>query len=83
MAASLSQVTFSDKPKVLEDFRCLWGILESIQPAMDDLLLVNVAGVKRYVEGSLEETLRPLVGKTVVIGRVCGKWNAGELDVHP
>jgi hypothetical protein len=64
--------------------RARWGILESVQPAGEGLLLVKIGGEERLVDEELLDILRPLVGKTVTVTHPkTGQWGAGGLGNVP
>jgi hypothetical protein len=65
--------------QTLLDGQVLWGILQSIQPADDGLLYVKVSSMDALVSRDLELKLQGLIGKNMVIGRIFGKWCAGEM----
>ena len=60
--------------------RSRWGILESVQPVGEGLLLVKLAGEERLVDEELLDILQPLIGKLVSVMHLkdC-KWGAGGL----
>ncbi len=57
----------------------LWGILERLDPAGDGLLRVTVSAREYLVDESLHESLASLVGQSVAICRIAGRWGAGAL----
>jgi len=60
--------------------RSRWGILESVKPVGEGLLLIKLAGEERLVDEELLDSLQPLIGKLVSVMHLedC-KWGAGAL----
>jgi len=59
----------------------IWGLLESVSPAGNGLASVTISGRISLVDESLLESLRGLVGRSVVVGHVAGRWSFGGVNV--
>ena len=62
--------------------RALVGILEDMQPAEDGLLKIHISGMERFVDESLRDELKNLVGCHVAIVHTYGpkgRWAAGPV----
>jgi len=64
---------------ILPAGHALWGTLERLEPVGSGLLRVKVSAREYLVDDSLHETLTGLVGHSVAIGRIAGRWGAGAL----
>ena len=70
------------RPQMLAYGHVLWGVLESVEATEDNLLLVRIAGLDRYVDSCVAEKLQGKIGKTISIlhfDNSDGKeqWSAG------
>ncbi|VVB63982.1 Uncharacterised protein [uncultured archaeon] len=85
ISAPLIYYDFTDKeprPQMLAYGRVVWGVLESVEEAENNLLLVRIAGIDRYVDSSVAEKLQGKIGKKISIlhfDNSNGKeqWSAG------
>jgi hypothetical protein len=62
----------------------LWGRLESIRQADEDLLEVQLTGlnappIKALVSTEIEDMLLGSIGQEVIIGCIFGKWSCKEV----
>ena len=64
---------------ILADGHSLWGILEQLAPVGDGLLRVQVSARESLVDESLQGPLAGLMGQSVAICRIAGRWGAGAL----
>jgi hypothetical protein len=85
ISAPLIHCDFTEKelrPQMLAYGRVLWGVLESVEAIEDNLLLVRISGLDRYVDSCVADKLRGKIGKSISIlhfDNSNGKerWSAG------
>ena len=76
---SFSAINAVPAVSILADGRSMWGILEQLSPAGDGLLRVQVSARESLVDESLQGPLAGLMGQSVAICRIAGRWGAGAL----
>jgi hypothetical protein len=75
MLANRAEARPGPAPIQIQDGHALIGTLQGIEPGEDEgEIVVTVEGIRASVSRELENKLRGMIGKDVIVAHVDGKW---------